>query len=32
MSMGPGKKAAIGLALFALAVYIGYIVWIGVKF
>jgi hypothetical protein len=29
VSTGSAKKLAVGLALFAVAVYIGYILWIG---
>jgi hypothetical protein len=34
MNSGPSatRIAAVGLGLFALAVYIGYIAWIGIKF
>jgi len=32
MSGRLAKRSAIALALFALAVYLGYIVWIGIRF
>jgi hypothetical protein len=32
MSVGSAKRTAIALGLLALAIYIGYIIWIGIRF
>lgn len=32
MSAGPAKRTAIALGLLAFAIYVGYMVWIGIRF